>query len=134
MLSSPLFHFFFLSLFYDLISRRWEKKSWVLFILLYNVLLHLYMWAWGCHGIHVEVIEQPGELCFLRPPCGCQGLNSDCQGWQQIPLPTEPSFQPLPWMAGCLTLKLPYSLTKSNVSILVAPSFCQHLMVSAFPF
>lgn len=34
------------------------------------------------------------------------------------------------WVAGCLTLKLPYSLTKSNVNILGAP--CQHSIVSGF--
>lgn len=33
---------------------------------------------------------------------------------------------------GCLTLKLFYSLTKSKVSIPVAPCFCQHLMLSIF--
>lgn len=37
------------------------------------------------------------EVGFLLLPCVCQGLNSDNQVWQCIPLPTEPSFQSCFW-------------------------------------
>lgn len=26
---------------------------------------------------------------FLLLSCGCQGLNTGCQAWQQVPLPAE---------------------------------------------
>lgn len=37
------------------------------------------------------------EVGFLLLPCVCQGLNSDNQVWQCIPLPTGPSFQSCFW-------------------------------------
>lgn len=30
----------------------------------------------------------------LLPPCGFQGLNSDCKAWWQAPFPTRLCFQP----------------------------------------
>lgn len=35
------------------------------------------------------------RVSHLLPLCGSQGLNSGCQSWQQMSLPTEPSLQPL---------------------------------------
>jgi hypothetical protein len=44
--------------------------------------------------MHVEVTEQFLGVSSLLPPCGSCGLSSDCQAWQQVPLPAEPSRQP----------------------------------------
>lgn len=35
----------------------------------------------------------PSGISSLPPLCGFQGLNSHCEAWRQVPLPTEPSCQ-----------------------------------------
>lgn len=47
-----------------------------------------------CHGAHVEIEGNFWESA-LPPPCGSEELNSGPSGQQQVPLPAEPSYQPL---------------------------------------
>ena len=48
-----------------------------------------------CHNVDVEVRGQLEGVGSPLPPCGSQRSNSGLQAWQQVPLPTEPSSQPL---------------------------------------
>lgn len=43
------------------------------------------------HCKHMEVRGQVSVIPLLLPTCGIWGWNSGCQGWQEIPLPTEQS-------------------------------------------
>ena len=43
--------------------------------------------------MHVEVRGQLIEVSSLLPPCGSQVQIPGYQAWQQVPLPTEPSYR-----------------------------------------
>lgn len=64
--------------------------------------LHLFICVWGycwgsasppprIHCKHMEVREQVSVIPLLFPTRGIWGWNSGYLGWQEIPLPTEPS-------------------------------------------
>lgn len=83
----PLFHptlFFNLVIFIGVLGYVW-------FI--------LYMWRHACHGVWREVRDQVyGTGSLFAPSCRSQELNSGyqtCIVSHQVPLPTEPSCQPL---------------------------------------
>lgn len=52
------------------------------------------MCAYICPSMCVEIRGQLMGVGFLLLPCEFQGLNSDCQGWWQVPLLGKPYCQP----------------------------------------
>lgn len=70
-------------------------------------------------GLHVEVRGHLVRVCSLLTACGAQGLNLDCQPWQQMPSPAGPykyfgwslqllgfqyfNFQYMVWIHRCET-------------------------------
>lgn len=49
---------------------------------------HTSLFVLSCHGMHVDLKEQSGEICSLLLPCG--GIKLGHRSWEQAPLPTEP--------------------------------------------
>jgi hypothetical protein len=49
----------------------------------------------SCDAAHILGAEVGLQLQFPSSPCGSWALNSGCQAWQQVPLPSEPSHWPI---------------------------------------
>lgn len=55
----------------------------------------MYSYIYMCDGVPVEVRGQLVRVRSLLPTCKTWVYNSGRAVWQQTPLPTEPSCQPI---------------------------------------
>ena len=50
----------------------------------------MYVHIHVCHDAKVKITGQLLGVGSLLSSCGPRELNTGCQGWQQVPLPTSP--------------------------------------------
>lgn len=78
--------------------RVWLRKSKSVICIIFKI-FHYLVCVYVCvrvyYGVLVEIKGQLAGLCSLFLLYGAQGWNSSHQTWQYVPLPAEPSCQPL---------------------------------------